>query len=102
MDNQDLVTVCSVKNPTEAEVIRAALESIGIKCMIGGESQAGLAGVLAIDVMTSAADADRAQAFLDELRQQSQEEESQDAEESDADEPSEANTELPTRDAPPK
>src|SRR6476646_1247096 len=67
MDLADLVPVCSVNHPTEAEIIRSALESAGIPCQIGGESQAGLAGVLEIDVLMRASDADRARKHLRSL-----------------------------------
>ena len=46
MDRADLVPICTVTNPMEAEIIRGALESAGITCQIGGESQGGFAGVL--------------------------------------------------------
>jgi hypothetical protein len=92
MENQDLVTVTRVRNSAEAEVIRGVLESIGIPCMIGGESQGGFAGVLEIEVMTPAADADRARAYLESLRRESEEgTEADDASE----ENSEAIMELP-------
>jgi hypothetical protein len=67
-DKQDLVSVYTVKSPAEAEVIRGALESAGISCMIGGETQAGLAGVLEIDILTPADEAERARKHLKQLR----------------------------------
>jgi len=68
MDAEDLVSVYKVNNPTEAELIRSALQSVGIDCTIGGESQAGLAGVLEIDVMVHAGDAKEARKYLNQLR----------------------------------
>ena len=68
MDRKDLVTVMTVQNPMKAEIIRAALQSAGIPCEIGGESQAGLAGVLGIDLMTQVGDLDRARTHLRKLR----------------------------------
>jgi len=68
MDEQDLVTVCTVKNLAEAEIIRGAFESAGIACKIGGEGQAGLAGVLEIDVLTHASDIKKARKLLREVR----------------------------------
>jgi hypothetical protein len=66
MDRQDLVSVWTVNTPTEAEIARAALESAGISCEISGETQAGLAGVLAINILTRAEDAEEARKFLQE------------------------------------
>jgi putative signal transducing protein len=91
MENQDLVTVTRVRNSAEAEVIRGVLESIGIPCMIGGESQGGFAGVLEIEVMTSVTDADRAREYLESLRRESE----QGTEEDAGEENSEAIMELP-------
>ncbi len=73
VDNQDVVTVCKVNSPAEAEIIRGALQSIGINCSIGGEGQAGLAGVLEIDVCTPIEDADRARKHLRLLRREKHE-----------------------------
>lgn len=74
MDEQDdLVSVYTVTSPAEAEVIRGALESAGIQCTIGGESQAGLAGVLSIDILTPADDAERARKELKQLRKEKKE-----------------------------
>jgi hypothetical protein len=68
MDRKDLVTIFTVQNPMKAEIIRAALQSAGIPCEIGGESQAGFAGVLGIDVMTQVGDLERARTHLRKLR----------------------------------
>jgi len=70
MDRKDLVSVMTVQNPMKAEIIRGALQSAGIACEIGGESQAGFAGVgaLGIDVMTQAVDLQRARKHLRQLR----------------------------------
>ena len=68
MDDQDLVTVRTVSNATEAEIIRGAMQAAGIACQIGGESQAGLAGVLAIDVLVHASDSGKARKLLRQVR----------------------------------
>ena len=68
MDDQDLVSICTVKNPTEAEIIRGLLQAEGIACHIGGEGQAGLAGVLEIDVLTQAGDKKKARLILRQVR----------------------------------
>jgi hypothetical protein len=65
---QDLVTVTKVYNPAEAELVRAALETEGIRCVIGGEGQAGLAGVLTIDILVPEDSLARARKHLKQLR----------------------------------
>lgn len=97
VENQDLVTVCTVTSAAEAEIIRGALESIGINCSIGGEGQAGLAGVLEIDVCTPIEDADRARKHLKLLRREKHERKKAQIEKrraKEADNSSEAITEL--------
>ena len=64
MEPEDLVSVYTVTSPAEAEIVRSSLESVGIACQIGGETQAGLAGILEIDVLTHANDADKARKHL--------------------------------------
>lgn len=73
MENQDLVSVHTVQNATEAEIIRGALESVGISCTIGGEGQAGFAGFFEINVLTPVEDADRARKYLRQLRREKKE-----------------------------
>src|ERR1051325_10589742 len=68
MERKALVTVCPVTSPTEAEIIRGVLQSAGIACEIGGEGQAGFAGVWAIDVLARAGDADKARKHLKQLK----------------------------------
>jgi hypothetical protein len=68
MESEDLVSVYTVKNPTEAEMVRNALKAVGIACEIGGEGQAGLAGVLEIDVLVHAGDVIAARKHLRNLR----------------------------------
>ena len=68
MDRAELVPICTVTNPMEAEIIRAALESAGITCQIGGESQGGFAGVLKIDVLTPASSVRKARRYLRKLK----------------------------------
>jgi len=73
MDRNDLVSVLTVQNPAQAEIIRGALVSAGIPCEIGGETQAGFAGVavMGIDVMTHAGDVRRARKHLRQLKHDS-------------------------------
>src|SRR6516165_10980846 len=70
MESEDLVTVFTVKSPTEAEMVRNALKAVGIACEIGGEGQAGLAGVLQIDILVHASDAGAARKYLRTLRRE--------------------------------
>jgi hypothetical protein len=60
MEPHDLVTVYSVNNPTHAEIIRNFLQREGIACELGGEKQMGLTGIMQIDILVRAEDADRA------------------------------------------
>ena len=66
MDSQDPVPVYYVNDPTKAELIRNTLHAEGIKCEIAGEQQGGFAGVLEIQILVPAADADRALAIIRE------------------------------------
>jgi Putative prokaryotic signal transducing protein len=68
MPSEDLARVCTVKNPTEAELVRSALKAVGIACEIGGEGQAGFAGVFEIDILARADDIDAARKYLRQLR----------------------------------
>jgi len=63
-DPHELVTVYTVKEPTLAELLKRELAMEGIRCEVSGENQAGLAGVLNIDLLVQAVDVDRARKFL--------------------------------------
>jgi hypothetical protein len=65
MDIHEPVVVYTVKDPTEAEIIRSFLKSQGIPCTIGGEHQVGLAGVMDIEIIVRSVDADRARKLLE-------------------------------------
>jgi hypothetical protein len=73
MESEDLVSVYTVQSATEAEIVRNSLKSAGIDCEIGGEIQAGLTGVLAIDILTHVSDADRARKHLRQVRKDKKE-----------------------------
>ena len=60
------VTVYTVNNPYEAEVIRMALHGEGISCELDGEGQAGLSDILEIGILVPARDADRAQKIIEQ------------------------------------
>jgi hypothetical protein len=64
VERKDLVSVFTVTNAAEAEIIRNSLEAAGIPCQIGGETQGGFSGVLRIDILTTAEDADEARRHL--------------------------------------
>ncbi len=70
MESEEPVSVYTVTDPTVAELMRNALHEEGIVCEISGEGQAGLSGVLQIDIMTRAIDADRARAIIKDLERQ--------------------------------
>jgi hypothetical protein len=58
------VTIYTLNDCYEAEIIKTALESEGIRCELDGERQAGLAEVLPIGVIVRAQDADRARKII--------------------------------------
>jgi hypothetical protein len=60
MEFNEPVTVYTVSNPYEAEIIKMALRSEGILCELDGERQAGLSDVLGIGILVRASDAQRA------------------------------------------
>lgn len=64
MEAQEPVSIYTVNTPTEAQMVRNALAAEGIAAEISGDDQAGLAGVLTIDVLVKAVDADRARAVI--------------------------------------
>ena len=64
MEADEPVTVYTVNNPYEAEVIKMALQGEGISCHLDGEGQAGLSDVLEIGILVPAKDADRAQKII--------------------------------------
>lgn len=64
MDANELVTVYTLSDPYRAEIIKDVLQSEGIRCELGGEGQAGLTGLLDIDVLVRAVDADRAEKII--------------------------------------
>lgn len=70
MDPEDLVSVVTVTSPTEAELIRSALQSVGIACEIGGESQASFVGVFEINILVHANDEDSARKYLRKLHRE--------------------------------
>ncbi len=105
MADEELVSVYTVKSPTEAELVRNALKSVGIPCEIGGEGQAGFSGVFEIDILTPASEVDAARKYLRKLRREKQQRRKQRREAKSAKEAktdvSEAIQEKPPRQKPP-
>lgn len=66
MEADEPVTVYTVNNPYEAEVIKMALQGEGISCELDGEGQAGLSDILDIGILVPARDADRAQKIIEQ------------------------------------
>lgn len=65
MHYDDLVTVYSAVNPVEAEAIKNALTSEGVRCALGGTGQAAIGTwAFPIDIQVRAGDADRASNLL--------------------------------------
>ena len=64
MDADEPVTVYTLNDPFQAEVIKTGLRSKGIFCELDGERQAGLSEILEIGVLVRAEDADRARQII--------------------------------------
>jgi len=69
MESEEPIAVYTVTDPTVAEMIRNALHEEGIVCEISGESQGGFSGVLEIQILTKAGDADRARHIIEGLEE---------------------------------
>ncbi len=68
MDISDPVAVFTVTDPTEAEIVKNALESEGIRCFLDGDLQAAMPGLSAfeIQIMVDAGHADAARKLIAE------------------------------------
>jgi hypothetical protein len=66
MEHDELVPVYVVSNPAQAELIKNQLNDEGIRCFISGENQAGLVGLMGLEIriFVAAEDADRAARVL--------------------------------------
>jgi nucleotide-binding universal stress UspA family protein len=66
LNSSELVTVCSVANPVEAEVIRNALKGESIPSFVEGAQQAGLVGTLGVPIriQVRVGDFNRASKFI--------------------------------------
>ncbi len=65
-----LVTIYRTRSPIEAQVVRSALESLGIGCHLEGERQAAYTGLFDIALVVNLEDADVARKALQEFHQQ--------------------------------
>ena len=64
MGPDEPVTVYTLNDYYQTEIIKNALQSEGIHCDLDGERQAGLAEILTIGVVDRARDADRARKII--------------------------------------
>ncbi|MCG8583926.1 MAG: DUF2007 domain-containing protein [Pirellulales bacterium] len=64
-DHDEIVTVYTVKDEMEGEIIKNALEDEGIMCNLGGEHQAGLTGTFDVDILVRAEDEARAREIIE-------------------------------------
>ena len=64
LEADEPVTVYTVNNPYEAEVVKAVLQGEGISCQLDGEGQAGLSDILGIGILVRARDADLARKII--------------------------------------
>ena len=60
MDRQSPVIVYTTNDLLAAEVVQNALRAEGIPCELGGAGQAGLSGIMEIELLVAAENADRA------------------------------------------
>jgi len=67
MNSPELVTVYTVANPVQGEIIKNALQDIGIRCFLDGVNQAAEAGLIALEikVLVAPGDVDRARKLID-------------------------------------
>jgi hypothetical protein len=63
-DPDEPVTVYTLNDYYEAEVIKCALQAEGIRCQLDGERQAGLSEVFPIGVLVRSGDAHRARRII--------------------------------------
>jgi hypothetical protein len=62
MESTDLISVYSLQDATEAQMIKNFLHAEGIRCFLSGEATAANLGlpVFTVDILVPAIDADRA------------------------------------------
>lgn len=65
-DRLNLKTVIKVRDSGLAEVLKLRLEDEGIRCVIEGGNQAGLAGVLQMRLLVKSTDLERAKTLIEQ------------------------------------
>lgn len=58
--DQKIVSIYSLNDPYEAELIKNTLEDRDIRCSLDGETQGGFVGVVNIGILVKESDAERA------------------------------------------
>ena len=66
MDPNELTTIFTTGDPNLAQMVANELKAEGINATVSGENQAGLSGILDVEVLVRAWDADRAKKILEE------------------------------------
>lgn len=64
MDEPELVVLTTYTKPSDAEVLRIALEGAGIRCFLEDELQAALPGTVPIRVLVPKEELEKAQDIL--------------------------------------
>ena len=75
--NDKIVSIYSLSDPYEAELIKNTLEDNDIQCSLDGQTQGGFVGVVDIGVLVKEADAERA---VELIRQHHSHQDSEDGE----------------------
>jgi hypothetical protein len=60
-----LITIRTLNDPVEAELVKNTLTDHGIRCRILDDHQGGFTGIFSIGIVVGEADADRADEILD-------------------------------------
>jgi hypothetical protein len=64
MNADDVITVYTLNDPNEAEVVKMLLRDHNIDCELDGEHQAGFSGIFEIGVLVRGEDADEAREVI--------------------------------------
>jgi len=64
MHGDEVVCVYTVTDPSQAEVIRGALQAEGIRCELGGPRQGGYTGLFEVEILVRALDAEQASEII--------------------------------------
>ena len=69
--HENIVTVYSISEPFEAELIKNTLQDNGIQCSMDGATQGGFTGVVNIGILVKESDAKRALELIKEHHSES-------------------------------